>query len=404
MPTVQRLSRTAYGMHFADQIALVCVPLIAALVFDASAAVIGVLVACQSMAHLLGSIPFGMLVDRAQQRTLVIVAACVSLVGFGGAGLAVLAKTLIGFGFAVTFAGFGVVLFTLTALSILPKAVAAPDLAGANARIELPRAICSFAVPLGVGLVISGASAVWVFPVAAAGAFGAVLVTFGLPRFEVTVPDGRQSALGRIVEGGRFVVRHNLLRAISICAIFWNAAFSALLVTMVPLIRQWDGLDAGVFGIALAAFGLGAIGGTWASRRFAGRIVPKVALVFGPASSLVAALMLLIGGGVGGVPLICLAFFLLGFGPSIWLIAQNSVRQMVSPPAMLGRVNAVIQTTIYGVRPLAALVAGAVVGATSPQTGLLMVVGGFALSFGAAGWSGLRRITSYAELRVGAEV
>ncbi len=83
----------------------------------------------------------------------------------------------------------------------------------------------------------------------------------------------------------------------------------------------------------------------------------------------------------------------------MWLIAQNSVRQSVSPSHMLGRVNAVIQTAIYGVRPLSALIAGAFVGASSPQAALLLVFSAFMLLFLVATFSGLRRVKSYESLR-----
>ena len=56
------------------------------------------------------------------------------------------------------------------------------------------------------------------------------------------------------------------------------------------------------------------------------------------------------------------------------------------------------KTAIYGVRPLAAVIAGVVIGATSPQTGLLMVLIAFVLSFITATCSGLRHVKSYAEL------
>ena len=60
VPNVKRqLTRAAYGIHIADQIALVSVPLVAGLIFDAPAEIIGLLLACQSMAHLLGSKPYG---------------------------------------------------------------------------------------------------------------------------------------------------------------------------------------------------------------------------------------------------------------------------------------------------------------------------------------------------------
>ena len=49
MKTVRQLTRAAYGVHLADQIALVSVPLIAALVFDVPTEIIGFLIACQSV-------------------------------------------------------------------------------------------------------------------------------------------------------------------------------------------------------------------------------------------------------------------------------------------------------------------------------------------------------------------
>jgi uncharacterized membrane protein len=43
-----------------------------------------------------------------------------------------------------------------------------------------------------------------------------------------------------------------------------------------------------------------------------------------------------------------------------WLVLQTSARQLVTPPALLGRVGATISTAIYGVRPIGALIAGSV--------------------------------------------
>ena len=94
------------------------------------------------------------------------------------------------------------------------------------------------------------------------------------------------------------------------------------------------------------------------------------------------------------------AFFLLGFGPSMWLTTQNSVRQLVTPAAMLGRVNAVIQTAIYGVRPLGALLGGAVAGAGSPRTALALVTLAYGGSFAAALFSRLRTVRRYDDIRL----
>ena len=384
-------------MHLADQIALVGVPLAAALAFGASAEVIGVLVACQSLAHLLGSIPAGLIVDRGAPRRVALAAVLISLLGFAGTAVSVAAGNLIGFGACVTVAGFGIVLFVLTILSIVPRSVPAAALAQANARIEMPRAAASFAVPLALGAVVTAGTVDWIFAAAVAGGAVALAAVSGLPDYEPGRPHG-QSPLRRIVEGGAFVLSNDLLLAISGCALFWNFAFSALLVTMVPLITDVFAMEAGVFGIAMAAFGLAAFAGSSLAARYAGRVRPSLVLLFGPGSS-VPAVLLLLTVSPGGSPLpIYAGFFLLGFGPSMWMIAQNSVRQLVSPRDMLGRVNAVIQTSIYGVRPLGALCAGFLIAHSSPRTALVFIAAIYGLSFAAAAFSRLRSIRSYGEL------
>ena len=398
MQTISRLTGAAYGVHLSDQVALVSVPLIAALAFDASPELIGVLVACQSSAHLIGSIPFGILVDQARLRLLMIWSALLLLVGAVGATVSVPLGFTFGFGASVTIAGFGTVLFGLTALSIVPRVADAASLSSANAAIEVPRALCSFAVPLAVGLAIGDVPARVIFAAAALGAGIALISAVSLPEFE-PAPKPASPILSRIVEGGRYVVGHALLLPISLCAIFWNLAFAALLVALVPVIQDVYSFDPGAFGIALAAFGIGAFAGTSLARRIADRVAPKVVLLFGPGSSAAAAGCLLLIGPDTPIEFLYACFFVLGFGASMWLIAQNSVRQLVSPPAMLGRVNAVIQTAIYGVRPLGALLGGLVAGTAGPQAALLLVVAAFGASFAVSLLSKLRSVESYASLQ-----
>jgi predicted MFS family arabinose efflux permease len=397
MKTISRLTGAAYGVHLSDQVALVSVPLIAALVFDASPEMIGILVACQSMAHLVGSIPFGILVDSVQQRNLLMAASLVSLAGFTGAVLAIMLDSILIFGASVTIAGFGVVLFVLSALSILPKVTVREGLAKANAAIEVPRAIASFVVPLLIGLYFTAVPPVLIIAIAVIGSLVALGFTSTLSVVE-REPPASSRVLKRIVEGGAFVLRHRLLLPISLCAIFWNLAFAALLVVLVPVIRQVYMIDPGAFGIGLSSFGLAMILGTWVIGRFANRIAPNLILLFGPGSSVLAALgMALIPSG--GSPLLFYAcMFLLGFGPSMWLVTQNSVRQLVTPSERLGRVNAVIQTAIYGTRPLGALAGGFVAGNLGPQIGLVFVVLAYTASFLAALFSDLRGVLSYSEL------
>jgi hypothetical protein len=91
----------------------------------------------------------------------------------------------------------------------------------------------------------------------------------------------------------------------------------------------------------------------------------------------------------------------------MWLVAQNAVRYLVLPSELLNRVNAVIQTAIYGVRPLGVLAGGPVAGVYCPVAGLWRVIIVFGLSLAVSVFSDLRRATSYDALRassVGASV
>ena len=397
MQTLSRLTGAAYGMHLSDQIALVSVPLIVALVFDASPETIGILVACQSVAHLVGSIPFGILVDTVQQRTLTIAACIVSFAGFVGAFTAILVESILLFGASVIFAGFGVVLFVLSALSILPKITPRDSLSRANAAIEVPRAFASFFVPLLIGLYVTTVPPVFIIAGAAGASLVALAFTSTMPRVDM-LPPVRSPVFKQIAEGGALVIRHRLLLPISLCAIFWNLAFAALLAVLVPTIRDVYTMDTGAFGIGLSAFGLASILGTWVMRTFSDRIAPNVILLFGPGSSVIASFgMAMIPAGSTPLLFYACAFFL-GFGPSMWLVTQNSVRQLVTPAARLGRVNAVIQTAIYGIRPIGAVTGGVVAGSWGPQTGLYFVVLAFAVSFIASLLSDLRYVTRFSEL------
>lgn len=398
MSTIRRLTGAAYGIHLADQVAIVSVPLVASVAFGASPATIGILVACQSLAHLFGSIPFGILVDQWQLRHLAIASASIALAGGISAVISIGMGALMWFGASITLAGFGTVFFGLTALSIVPRCAHAGELGRANAAIEVPRALCSFAVPLTVGAVLGGIPNWMIFAAACIGAGMAFIMSWSLPDFD-RVKTQQAPVLTKILDGGAYVIGHALLLPIALCSVFWNFAFAALLVATVAAIETLYARDPGSFGVALAAFGLAAICGSWLSGRIANRVPPRIILLFGPGSSVVASAGLLFISQDTSVIWLYVLFFILGFGPSMWLVAQNSVRQLVTPPDMLGRVNAVIQTAIYGVRPLGAIAGGFCAARFGVETALYLVLAAYVASFAVSLLSDLRHVLNYQSLR-----
>ena len=375
----------AAGTHAADQLALATLPLTATLILGAGPDVLGLLVAAQSAAWLLVSLPAGAWVDRLPRRQLLIAALGLGLLASAIAVVAAAtgAASLLG---AAAFAGAsGTVVYVLTSVSLLPSLVPSTDLPRANARLELARAIVSLAAPFVAGLLAQHLSPTWGYALAALGAALALACVLALPR--VPAPSAgtvRPSFLVAIRTGACFVLRHELLRGISLCAIFWNFAFFALLAIWAPLALGPLGLDPASMGLAQSAYGAGLILGALVAPTASRRLPPLATLIFGPAVSVVAAGLFLAapayGGSTTGFALAAAGYFLVGFGPMLWLICQTTVRQLVTPLSLMGRVNATVQTAIYGVRPLGALAGGLVAAQAGLQSALVLIAIAFALS------------------------
>ena len=375
----------AAGTHAADQLALATLPLTATLVLGAGPDVLGLLVAAQSAAWLLVSLPAGAWVDRVPRRQLLITALGLGLLASMVAVIAAASGVASLLGVAAFVGASATVVYVLTSVSLLPSLVPATDLPRANARLELARAVVSLAAPFVAGLFAQHLSPTWGYALAALGAALALACVLALPR--VPAPSSgtaRPSFLTAIRTGARFVVHHELLRGISLCAIFWNFAFFALLAIWAPLALGPLGLDPADMGLAQSAYGAGLILGAVVAPVSARRLPPLATLIFGPAVSVVAAGLFLAApshaGTTNGFALAAAGYFLVGFGPMLWLICQTTVRQLVTPFSLMGRVNATVQTAIYGIRPLGALAGGLLAAQAGLHSALLLIAVAFALS------------------------
>jgi hypothetical protein len=100
---------------------------------------------------------------------------------------------------------------------------------------------------------------------------------------------------------------------------------------------------------------------------------------------------------VKGPLLPSLAFLVLGFGPILWFICQNSIRQLVTPAGLLGRVGSVIQVAIYGTRSIGALIGGIVAARAGFEEALALVIALFAASAASVFLSELIRLQKLPE-------
>lgn len=390
-PAYNRLLAVAAAAHLGDQLALAALPLTAVVVLGAGPGLVGGLVAAQGLASLLVSLPAGVWVDRFARGRLIAAGQALACLAFLAAAVAASFGSKVGLGLAGFLGSSGAVILVLATMALVPDLVRRDVFAKANARLELARAVMALGAPIVAGLLAERATPQLAFLLGAVAAAAAAVLARGLRVEPGMAPAMRPRLAAAIREGAAFAIRHEVLRGIVLCAVCWNFAFFALTAVAVPYALQRIGLDMATTGLMQSGYGLGLIIGAALAGNLVQRCEPRTILIAGPALSTLAAILLLLaprlGFFVGFV-----GFFLIGFGPMLWLVCQTGIRQTVTPTKLLGRVAAMIQVAIYGVRPLGALAGGAVGAAFGLEAAMALVTVAFALSLAVPLTSALGRL------------
>jgi predicted MFS family arabinose efflux permease len=368
----------------AEQISLAAVPIVAVLALGAGAREIGLLAAAQSLPFLLLAMPFGLWADRASRRRLMLWAEVLRTLALAALLSATLAAQLSLPLLAVLgFAGAaGTVAFSVAAPALVPSLVARDALARANGLIELARSLAFAAGPALAGALVGAAGAGSAFVLAAVLSVAAVGLLWRLPEDAPHRAPARHP-LTELREGGVFVWQHRLLRPVLLTAVAWNIAWFVLQAAYVPHAMAHLGLGAGGVGVTLALYGVGMVAGALAASRLMRRMRFGHAICLGPLVS-VAAAATMAATLVWPTPaLAALSFFLFGAGPLVWTVSSTTLRQTVTPPAMLGRVGSIFLTVNAGARPLGAALGAAVAAAVGSEQAaawcLLLALAGFVL-------------------------
>ena len=164
-----------------------------------------------------------------------------------------------------------------------------------------------------------------------------------------------------IGEGLRWVFGNPLLRRIVGTTGVANF-FGHISTTLLPIFVLRDlGLTPAMFGVVFSLSAVGGLLGAVATPRIVARIgearaIPISAIgfcivpFFLPAISLVPSL---------AFPFLVVSSFLMSFTVLLYNITQVTFRQRITPPRLLGRMNASVRFVVWGVMPISALLAGA---------------------------------------------
>jgi predicted MFS family arabinose efflux permease len=373
-----RLAWSNLAAQSAEQLSLAAVPLVAVLALGAGAGEIGLLGAAQTLPFLLLSIPFGLLADRTSRRRLMVLAEALRALTLLGLLAAVLVDRLsIELLATLGFLGaIGTVGFSVAAPALVPSLVPLKALARANGRLELARSAAFVAGPALAGALVSWAGAPAAFVLAAMMSAAAVVLLTGLAEPGREQPAPRHPLL-ELRDGAYFVWDQALLRPILLTAVAWNISWFVLQAAYVPYAVRVLGLSAGAVGITLASYGVGMVAGALLTARIVAAMPFGRAIQLGPAVSVLAALTMVATLAVPSGVLAGLAFFLFGAGPIVWTITSTTLRQTVTPAAMLGRVSAIFLTVNAGARPIGAALGGFVGASWGEPACLMLALAGF---------------------------
>ena len=352
---------SATTTSFGGQVTILALPLTAVTLLDASPSQMGVLVALEAVPFTLFSLHVGVFIDRV--RKLPVLVACEAAIGltlfvvplaawFGVLSMAVMYG--VGFLLGTAFVVVG------TASQVFLTQLAGRDrLIEANSLFVASDSVARLTGPGLAGLMIQWLSAPFAIVV---DCIGFVVSFVFLTRIRVVeaAPATRPIAAWReIREGLVLVLGHPILRPLTLASTAWFVLFQGFLALELIFASRDLDLSAGQIGAAHMFGGSGALVSAIAARHATRRFGMGAPILFGIFCSGVAWMLL------AAVPRSDHAFLLMGaslfffdFGVMLYWINYASLRQAVTPDAMLGRMTATMRFFTVAAAPQGAWCAG----------------------------------------------
>lgn len=360
-PRFARLFAATAVSELGTEISGLALPLSAILGLHASALEVGVLMALGFVPFALFGLVAGAWVDRVRKRPLLITADLLRAVALASVPLAWAAGHLsIGQLYAVAFVvGSLNVIFEIAKQTYVPAAVDREQLGEANGRLMLAEQGSAVAGPGLGGLLIGAIGAPLAVTADALSYIASAGLIAGIKHVEVSAGPSTVGIGRSIVSGVQFVVRHRLLLPIavigSLVTFFARMVQVVLLVYLAREARLTPTAIGLVFAIGGGGFVLGALAADPAGRRLGIGRAATAGLVFVACGLILVAL---------GPPATAgwwatIGLFVYGVAAVTWTVNVTTLRQLVTPREMLGRVTATMRVVSYSVIPIAAVTGGA---------------------------------------------
>jgi MFS family permease len=366
-----------------SQVTVIAVPLTAILLLDATPLEVGVVTACGYLPFLLIGLPVGVLIDRWRLRRLLIAADLARAVVIGCVPLAyALGALSIPLLAAAMFVHGALAAFADTAHpSFLPVLVAREQLVEGNTKLQGSHSVAELAGPGLGGALVGALTAPFALLVDAASFLASGVILIGVrarddrPRASRGAPLALWAQVG---EGLRYVGRHRLLRplvASMATANFFDLYGMVQVMLPIYAIRVLDLSPAG-YGLAVSLANVGGLLGVLATGRVVGLLGIGPAMLIASVLPGIGVLLLAVATPATAQLMLVIGLGLAGFGIAVFNVNQLSLRQHVTPPAMLGRMNATVRFLIWGMIPAGTFAGGALMDAIGARAALVIAGAG----------------------------
>ncbi|HEY8663070.1 MAG TPA: MFS transporter [Propionibacteriaceae bacterium] len=253
--------------------------------------------------------------------------------------------------------GLAAPFFDNASASILPELVPASQFQRANSLTQVALAVAGNLVGPVVGTALFVLWPGVPFALAGLAYAGGTAITVWLARRDPKpVPvEGRAAPLKLLAEGLHYLAKHRVLRTLAGAVAIVNLVTSGAVAVAVLYVLYELHLPRSTYGLVMASFALGAIGGGLLTVRLTRWLGERTAVLVALVAFGVSMVVL---GAVRQVVVSVSAMVLMGFFSMVWNITVNSYRQRVVPLPLLGRVTSVFRMVAFITMPLGALLAG----------------------------------------------
>ncbi len=346
--------------NLADGVLKLAVPVVAVRYTDSPLLIAGIGIA-MSLPWLLLALPAGAIADRVDRRRAMLVAngSRVVVAAILAFALVVDLRSIWLLYLAGIAIGVAEVFYDTASQSILPQVVDRSALPTANSRLYAGELTANNFVgpPLGGFLVAVAAALAFGVP-AILWALAVAMLAWVPGSFRVPREGPPTSLRADIGEGFRFLFGHRVLRTLAIMTGISNFASSAGFAVFVLFAIGPDspmGLSEPQYGLLSTAMAIGAVIGSLSATRVTARLGRARSIAIG-----IATFALSVGApALTANPwLIGATWVLSGIGVALWNVIVVSLRQQLTPDALLGRMNSCYRLLAWGTIPLGNLAGG----------------------------------------------